>query len=646
MFKATFFYNILLLFFSIVLVTGCSKTKKEEEVAIGEAVDLIFDVAGVDSDITMPNTKSSAANTNFVLLPTNDQEDQETFVKDDLIFNVRSDQSADQSGFEDLLKPGTKSVPMVNGIRYRLMVYTQANALVASIEVTAGQAQHITVTSGQTYKWFAYSYNTSTAIPAPNTTNPVLTTPTTTPLLYASGQVTPTAVGTTLPITFKHQLTQLRMEIKESSGFRAILSATGEFGVNDYVQTGTFDILAGTIGTLTSANVSTVNFTTEVGASGTKQVMHYYTANHGINYYTVKVNSLKVQYTSTTQRTLNSDSFPNDGYTGEFGFGPTPINKKGYVLKGTLDITFALPNMRILPFSNNNASNGYRLAPATAAGAFLREPANFGPTSKYVGIKSLTIDPPTTATEATSSSTGWNRFKALMTNPATYPDVLIVANWYDYLDDDCWDLVKQYIDRGGNFIYTHDDANLEGTYAARGIGNILGRSVGLVRNVESYAVFKFTDTPSGLTDYEIFNGPFGDPSPYHWGQDRIGTSYVTGNLGPDVIIYSNHAQNKNAPSNPGASLFRHKTKGFFFAGDGGFYLNEKLTAVTSTTEDPFRIDPSTKFPILASYGSSATSGSPAAGTPAGGFQIANSMMFGNIISWMLNRAHYHGINRN
>ena len=650
MFKATFCYNIFLLIVSVVLITGCSKTKKEEEVDAGEAVDLIFKVEGVDSDITMPNTKSSAANTNYVLLPTNAEENQETFVKDDLIFNVRSDQSADESGFEDLKKYGTKSVPMGNGIRYRLMVYTQANVLVASIEVTAGEAKNVGVTSGQTYKWFAYSYNTSDAIPAPNATNPVLTTPTTTPLLYASGQITPTAPGTVLPITFKHQLTQLRMEIKESSGFRAILSATGEFGLDDYVKTGTFNILTGAIGTLASANVSTVNFTTEAGASGTKQVMHYYTADHGINYYTVKVNSLKVQYTSTTQRTLNSNSFPNGGYTGAFGFGPTPVNKKGYVLKGTLDITFALPTMRILPFSNGNASDGYRLDPATAAGAFLREPANFGPTSKYVGIKSLTIDPPSTATLAVGSSTGWNRFKALMTNPATYPDVLIVANWFNYLDDACWDLVKQYIDRGVNVLYTHDDATLEGTYAARGIGNIMGSPVSLERNVESYGVYKVTDTPTGAADLDILNGPFGDARPYHIGQDRVGTSYVTGYNGPNAIVYSNHAQNKTAPSKPGMVFFRHKTKSFFFVGDGGFYLNEKVTAVTSFTEDPFRFNPATKFPALAQYGQAAVNGSPAYGTPGtnvnGGFTIANSIIFGNMMAWMLNRAHYHGINRN
>lgn len=642
--KGTFCYKILLLIVSVFLVTGCSKTKKEEEI-IGETMDLIVNVAGVDSDVTMPNTKSSA-NSNYVLLPTNDEENQTAVTKDDVTFVSKSDQAPDKAGFETN-KEGyvTKSTPMDIGIKYRILVYTMANVLVASVEATAGQAQRIPVTSGATYKWYAYSYNTSDAIPAPNPSNPEVMTPTTTTLLYASGQITASAPSNVLPITFKHQLTQLKTVVKEVSGFRSILTITGEMADPNLVKTSAFDLLTGVKkpGTTVSANFTTLNFVAETHQGVTRQVARCYTSDQNVASYVVMINSMKVQYTSSAERTVT------DGY-GAFTFGTTPWDKTGYILQGTLDIVFRLPTMRILPFSNNNASNGYRLAPATAAGAFLREPANFGPNSKYVGITSLTIDAPTTATEATSSSTGWNRFKALMTNPATYPDVLIVASWYNYLDDACWDLVRQYIDRGGNVLYTHDDANLEGSYAGRGIGNIMGSPVSLERNVESYGVYKVTDTPTGAADLDILNGPFGDARPYHIGQDRIGTSYVTGYNGPNAIVYSNHAQNKTAPSKPGMVFFRHKTKSFFFVGDGGFYLNEKVTAVTSFTEDPFRFNPATKFPALAQYGQAAVNGSPAYGTPGtnvnGGFTIANSIIFGNMMAWMLNRAHYHGINRN
>lgn len=649
--KITHYYRILLLLAFAFLVVGCSKTKKEEEVAIGEAVDLIFKVEGVDSDISVPNLKSSARNTNYVLLPEEDRPTQETFTKDDMFFAINSDQSADVSGFEDLLKPGTKSVPMKNNTKYRLMVYTTANVLVASVEVTTGQAQHITVTAGTTYKWYAYSYNTSTAIPAPNPVNPVLTTPTSTSLLYASGNITPVATGTVLPITFKHQLTQLRVEVKEKYGFRAILNTTGQMTNANTIKTGTFNILDGTIpaNTLISANISTLDFEAEVEDGVTKQVAYKYTADNGMASFGVKLNSLKVQYTASgAPRDVPESGLPDDGYL-NFAFGTNPYFKKGYVLKGTLEISFRLPNMRILPFSNGNAGNGYRLAETTHAGKFMRDTRNFGPTSDYVRISSLTIDAPTTATLAHESSVGWTRFKALMTNPATYPDVLIVANWFNYLDDDSWDIVKQYIDRGGNVFYLHDEPDpVYEKYAQRGIGNILGQTVSMSDISESSGVYKFTDTPDGAADLAILNGPFGDVRPYHWGQDRVGTGYVNGYFGNDVIVYSTHSQNYKAPSPAGMSFFRHKTKGFFFVGDGGFYLDYLNSS--SKTDYPFRMNTTTNFPILAPYGYRAESGSPTYGQPGtnvhGGYTIANSMMFGNIMSYLLNRAHYHGINRN
>ncbi|MBL1411470.1 hypothetical protein [Sphingobacterium faecale] len=652
-FKGKLHYKIILLIVTTALISSCSKMKKEEG-PLGETIDLIFTVDGVDSDITAPNLKASANSDNYVLLPADKKTNQGSFTKNDVIFSIQSDQRKDTSGFEHLLNTDLKNkrelyaatVPMKNDTKYRLLVYTSSNALVASVEVTAGQQQHITVTSGSTYKWYAYSYNTTTPIPAPNPSSPVVTTPTTTPLLYASGTIIPTANGTKLPILFKHQLNQFQIEIKESSGFRAILNTTGEFINADAIKTSTFNILTAAKSPLTSANITKLNFVTEVEAGVVKRVARYYTAQEDVASFGVKIDSLNIQYKVNDPRLLTEDELPGNGYT-TFAFGTDPYYKKGYVLKGTMLVSFTLPRMRIAPFSNSNASNGYRLAPATAAGKFLRTASNFGLGSQYVSIAQLDIDAPSTGNLATRTSTGWNRFKTLMSNPANYPDILIIANWYNYLNDECWDLVKDYIDAGGNVFYTHDEPDgVYEKYAQRGIGNILGQTVSMSDISEYAGVYKFTDTPSGAGDEVILNGPFGDARSYHWGQDRIGTGYINGYTGSDVIIYSTHSQNYKAPSPQGMCFFRHKSKSFFFVGDGGFYLNEKVIAVTTTHEDPFRINPTTVFPILQGYGYPGATGSPAAGTSAGGFQIANSIVFGNIISWMLNRAHYHGINRN
>lgn len=660
-FKSVFSYKMLLLMISTVIITSCSKLKNEVEPSIGGGLGLIVKVEGVDSDITSPNLKASTGNTNKVSWPVSNKLNQETFTKDDLVFDVQSNENSDLSGFDNNLEeePKDKSnlkaasyVPMENSIRYRLLIYTTADVFVTSIEGTVGQDERIPVVIGNTYKWYAYSYNKDATIPTPNTSNPVLTTPTNTTLLYASGQVTPTAEGTILPITFKHQLTQLKVEVKESSGFRAVLNTTGKFSRNDYVKTSTFDLLTGKkTGALTSANVTTLNFENQSDGDVIKRVAQYYTADDALTSYGVKINSLNIQYTSTTTRLMNEGSLPSLGDV-SFSFAASPTSKKGYILKGSLQVSFILPTMRILPFSNDHDWDTYRFHPNSAPGAFMRAATNFGPTSKYVKIQGLTIDPPTIANLATANAAGWARFKALMSTPSAYPDVLILANWYNYFDDQCWDLIKKYIDAGGNVFYTHDEPDpVYEKYAQRGIGNILGQKVTMSDINEFYGVYKFVDTPEAVADSVVLNGPFGDVRPYHWGQDRVGTSYVNGYTGSDVIAYSTHAQNKVAPSRAGMSCFRHKTKSFFFVGDGGFYNNANGTsAIVNHLEFGFRINTTTKFPILAAFGQYALAGSPAYGTPGtnvnGGFTIANSFMFGNLMAHMLNRAHYYGINRN
>ncbi|MEN5232968.1 fimbrillin family protein [Sphingobacterium faecium] len=634
----------------ILLFASCSKTKNEL-ILQDDTANLLIKIEGVSEALTTSSLKASAGSSMGMLSTANILR-SETFTKDDLVLEAFCSQDINSRGFDQeqprKLRAATTS-PMENNIKFRIMLYTSDNMLVSSLEGKVGESLKIPAVPNKTYKWYAYSFNTTDAISAPNNTNPVITTPTNTPLLYAQGTIVAGNETTALPITFKHQLAQIKVEVKESTGIRAILGITGSFSRNDYVQTSTFDLRTGeNTGSLFSANVTDLNFLTEIAADTVKKVAKYYTANTDLVAYSVKINSLEIQYTSTTTRSLTPSNLPNNGEV-SFSFSSTTGSKKGYVLKGTLQMSFILPTMKILPFSNSLDSDGYRFGTNTAAGAFLRTSTNFGPTSQYVKVRSLNIVAPTSANEATTGTTGWNRFKALMSNPADYPDILVVANWYNYLNDEGWDLLKTYIDRGGNVLYTHDEPDpVYEKYAQRGIGNILGQTVSMSDVTEFYGIYKFTDTQDGANDTEILNGPFGDVRPYNWGQDRVGTSYVNGYTGDNVIVYSNHSQIHKPLTIPGMCFFRHKTKGFFFVGDGGFYNNPNgNSSQNSFTDFPFRINLTTKFPILANFGDAPQLGSPTYGTVSGTgkFTIANSMVFGNIMAHMLNRAHYYGINR-
>lgn len=102
-------------------------------------------------------------------------------------------------------------------------------------------------------------------------------------------------------------------------------------------------------------------------------------------------------------------------------------------------------------------------------------------------------------------------------------------------------------------------------------------------------------------------------------------------------------------------------KKYFYVGDGGFYLNpSKGDYNTDNGKITFR---SVKTgndmdkPIITFFGTGAKSGSPMYNAPAGSglannyyrsdgrFEIANSMMFGNMMAWMLEQAYFNPVNK-
>jgi len=642
--------GILVFVLLTLFLESCSKVKNDNLLS-GEDVNLVIKVNGLETPVDDINLRASSSRLRSAG-SNHENGIKERIEENDLVIDVSSNQVVNTidlvitDGMMNRNKLAAAKIDtMGNGIRYRVLIYKSSGEFVASMETTVNKEEHLTVASGETYNWYAYSYNSSAVIPAPNYNNPTLTTSVSSPLLYASGTIKPTTAGTILPITFKHMLTQLKVQVREASEFRAILQADGKFVNENYVKTSNFDIRTGLkIGAMTSAKISNLTFVRGTGFDSLSQIAHYYTADNNIASFQVKMNAIEVQYTALNKRTLTTD-LPNGGVL-NFSFSNTPVNKAGYSLKGLAELNFLLPTMKILPFSNADDGNTYRLAEATSPGLFVRDVRNFGKNSNYVRINALDVVEPSLATYAEANVLGWNRFIALMNNPANYPDVLILANWYNYFDNKCWDLIKDYIDAGGNVFYTHDRPDASEHYAQRGISNILGQTIGMVENVEWYGVYKYTDTKSAVADSAILKGPFGDVRPYTWGQDRIGTGYITGYTGNDVIVYSTHSQNYNTPSKPGMAFFRHKTKSFFFVGDGGFYNNNYGPGqpVGNFLEHPFRIN-SNNFPVVAPFGSAAVSGSPGYPGGLGSFTIANSIMFGNVLAWMLNRAHYYPIDR-
>lgn len=153
------------------------------------------------------------------------------------------------------------------------------------------------------------------------------------------------------------------------------------------------------------------------------------------------------------------------------------------------------------------------------------------------------------------------------------------------------------------------------------------------------AIYKLTDE-----DADVLSWPFDDVRGKYWGQDLSQTLYVDNIPASEldkIEIYSQSSVNFKAQYPTAVSMFRHKTLNLFYAGDTGILSNEKQNGVyNATLLEPFATD-GNNFPIPdPRYGAVAQTGSPESGKPAGGWQVHNSALFGNVFAYLVAQSHY------
>jgi len=636
----------------ILIFTGCSKKLENEVPELGGS-GLTFKVMGVEGAPIVSN-KLGATNSSVYLAVENNVVNKQTITSEDVVFDFISEQSANTADFDEVNVGNASSksklaatVPMGQAIRYRVLVYTTdaTPVCIANVEATVGKAQHVSVTPGKAYKWYAYSYNTSSPIATPDASNPVLTTPTRTPLLYDSGTITANADGTILPVVFKHQLTQLSVQIAmaPTDSLRAVKEISAVFSGNP-IKARSFNVLTGQqSGEFTVHDVGALEFTPETVNNRKMAIARgYYTADASYTSFAVKFSSLNIQNTKNTPLDVVS-SLPSGGLVTFKTFSGA---NKGSVLLGRGEISVVLPQITIWAYSNDNNNGAYRLKTGTGARMFLDAAVNFGPGSRFVKTKN-----PPIITSTIHSSTGG--LATMLSNPLNYPDILIIANYHDYINDASFAAVRKYLDAGGHVFYTQDELEGSNSPAERFLTSLFGQTVKTAKPAETSGVYRMNHSAAANADSTILNGVFGDARPYYWGQDRSGTVYMTGYTGTNITVYSTYSENDRPNTlDHGTCFFKHKNKNFFFVGDGGFFANDSGTSSTSNLENPFRIHPANAgatlafTPIITRYGQAATSTAVSGSKPAGSWDIANSMAFGNVMAWMMDRVSYYGVNRN
>lgn len=339
------------------------------------------------------------------------------------------------------------------------------------------------------------------------------------------------------------------------------------------------------------------------------------------NYITVKVSggTMGAPYNISTN-TVDGISFSGTGTITQnpqtillSGNGtPTPygtknltisFNNKDAVPPNTtcaVNYVVATPALNIASF---HSVNGYGFAAeAGAPNRIASSTKNFG-TSPTSTVSSLGLSVTYIYNNSISSVTGSG-------NP---PDIIIIGYAYDAGSATNAPALKSYLAAGGIVLCFQEAGatlnTLQGIFGYTGLANP-GQAGG------SYAV-----TGSD----PIINGPFGNVSGSNWGDDAVNSCYgVTGIPAGDITVYSTGST--DAPI-----FFRHNTKSFIWAGNGGFLTASDLNGFSNST---------TRGPVVAD-----ANGVPMSKPYSNSKNVDNAKLFANMLAWAINQAMTNGINK-
>lgn len=312
-------------------------------------------------------------------------------------------------------------------------------------------------------------------------------------------------------------------------------------------------------------------------------------------------------------------------------FGDYTGSSKGKILNGVMKMWKVFPRKTILHVEGEPLYSYGASVPTRASGAFLRNPYNFGPQSDYMRIEGFNHE---------VISVGAGKLQAQLANPATYPDVVIAGMFSGFNAAD-YDALYNYIERGGVvfLMIETETANVENF-----MSKIFGTKIDAVIHDVAGCVYKMT-----TEDADVLNYCFGDVRGMYWGQDGSHSLYLNGIPESAVVSYSGSSRNR--PPNTGLTMFRHKTKHFFYVGDTSF-----LSCNQQNGEYPYYIyfpfattTDGHDFPVPKSkFGESPSSGSPdyPQFTYINYTKVYNSVIFGNVFARLVATSHYMGINRN
>lgn len=636
---------------NLVLISSCAKQDDQRDSIKDGPIKLMINVKGFNADNGIMKQASTKLNEldieGGVILDrkTYNGSSKEGRLEIDFISSVEdiNSMSGEPSikSFSNLQKmAAVVQEDMTTGVTYCFMIYKYNSGVVGDlVDVRLGEVgspMETWVNDTDSFIWYAYSFNSSDSISLPDRNNPVITTSTTSPLLYAQGtlsQANIAALGGDLPILFNQKLSKVEVEIDTRSLFADMVNVTANF-VGTPISTGVFNVKSGTISNITPVDVGNINMrNTNVGSSRLKEnITNYYTAT--------SLTSISVKFTEFTILHPNragvdlTPQLPNGG-TAVFSGFTTNADGTGKLLKATLRPYLILPTKKFLTLGTKawaGDAKGFAANSGTLSGNFLRSSYNIGLSSNFIRMANpVFVD--YFSDQLTTSTT----LQSILSTQE--PDIVIASLMYNEITETDLDALEHFVLSGGVlFLLTETiDSKIQSMFREM----MAEPDLTLKEHSEYAGIYKLKDIDPNVT-----NGIFGDVRGAYWGQDGTGSQYMENisNLSK-LVVYTNGSVDY-APQN-GVTMFRHTQRSLFFVGDTGFLAG--LSNDNSWEYNPYQVvNESVYFPKnKPNYGAAASESTALEfGKSRGSWSVSNSLIFGNALAWLIERAHFFGRNLN
>lgn len=216
------------------------------------------------------------------------------------------------------------------------------------------------------------------------------------------------------------------------------------------------------------------------------------------------------------------------------------------------------------------------------------------------------------------------------------PDIIVSAGFYKVTKTNA-DILANYVINGGCYIFMSEvEEEISAFFKALYVND---PSVNTA-NIKTIADAGETTRYQLVTHINdpVYNGPFGNLNGMFWAENFGTTDALIGIPEKDVVAYSYSVPigTDEQWTNKGLTMFRHTKYNLIFIGNGGFLSNDGTPSNNNSRDHyAFTINLQTGEPISKDFNS---------GSAAVGGKVHNSIIFANMLSWMIDQAEFKGVN--